>query len=64
MVQNSTNIVENIIEWDGEALYTPPEGTFLVAIHGACNTRWLYDPATDTFTNPNPSPRPSPEVTE
>lgn len=64
-VINSSNIVENIIVWDGSAPYNSGEGMTLVEIQDGvfCSVGWLYDPATQTFTDPNPQPEPAPEPT-
>jgi len=59
-VINSSNIVENIIVWDGSAPYNPGAGMTLVEIQNNvfCAIGWIYDPSTQTFTNPNPEPTP------
>lgn len=44
-------IVENVIVWDGETPYSPPEGTILVANENV-GIGWSYDSATGEFIRP------------
>ena len=44
MVNSSTKIVENIIDWDGVSDYSPPDGYILVRIVDEyVNPGWIYD---------------------
>lgn len=67
MIQNycivdiATNIVVNVCVWDGDTnTWQPPAGTIAVQSDTA-GIGWIYDPATQTFTDPNsPAPEPTP----
>lgn len=62
LVNASTNIVENVIIAD-PAVDPAPAGYFLVGLPVDTTVvgGWIYDPATQTFTNPNPPvPKPTP----
>ncbi len=41
VVDKSGNVT-NVIVWDGEAQYTPPEGTELIEVTGAAGPGWTY----------------------
>ncbi len=60
---NSASIVENIIVWDGASPYDPGNGLTLVVINDGvmCQIGWIYDPVTQTFTDPNPPAPPAEE---
>lgn len=61
IIDNITNIVINIVLWDGDtSVWQPPEGTFAIQTDVA-GPGWIYDPATGTFTNPKPRPEPIPD---
>lgn len=48
---NSDNIVVNVVLWDGESEWTPPEGYTLVDVTGIdCGIGDLYE--NETFTKP------------
>lgn len=57
VVEQDTLIVVNIIVAD-PAVDPPPVGCVLIGLDPSepCNIGWLYDPATNTFSNPNPPP--------
>jgi len=57
VVDNNTMIVINVIVAD-PAIDPPPDGCILVGlIEGEfCDIGWVYDPSTNTFSNPNPPP--------
>lgn len=44
-------IVENVIIWDGETSYAPPDGFVLVKTETA-GIGWSYDSETGVFTRP------------
>ena len=53
IVNNSTNLVENIIVWDGETLWTPPEGHIAVNIDDLdVGIGWTYNNGIVTAPNP------------
>ena len=48
---NNQNIVENIVLWDGEPNWTPPENMTCVNVENIeCSLRWIYDGS--IFTEP------------
>lgn len=55
---NSNNIAINFIAWDGVSPYDPGAGNSIVPIYEGVQygPGWIYDPVTETFTNPNPPP--------
>lgn len=59
MVSASTNIVENVIIAD-PAVDPAPAGYFLVGLPVDTTVvgGWIYDSATQTFTDPNPEQTP------
>lgn len=62
LVNDRTNIVENLIVAD-PAVDPAPTGYILVGIpdDSPVAVGWIYDPATQTFTDPNPpAPEPTP----
>lgn len=60
VVDQTTNIVVNIIVADA-SVDPAPDGCFLVNVDNTpCDIGWIYDPASNTFINPNPPP-PEPE---
>lgn len=54
VINSLTNIVENVIEWDGETLWSPPPGTYITPGYFIVNG--LYDPETNTATPPPEEP--------
>jgi hypothetical protein len=59
MVQNG--VVVNVIDWDGVASYTPPEGCELHAWEGPINIGWAW--VAGAPVDPSPSPSPSEPAT-
>jgi hypothetical protein len=57
VVSQDTLIVMNIIVAD-PAIDPPPEGCVLIGlVEGEpCNIGWIYNPSTNTFSDPNPPP--------
>lgn len=55
VVSQETMIVVNIIVAD-PVLDRPPSGCILVGLtpDTPCDIGWIYDPETNTFSNPNP----------
>jgi hypothetical protein len=51
MIDTITNYVGNIIEWDGESLYLPPENCILIPTDTA-GLGDTYDPTTGQFIKP------------
>ena len=58
---NSENIVVNMISWDGESPWSPPEGNYVIDATGIDSAAigGTYDPVAQTFISP-----PQPEPTE
>jgi hypothetical protein len=54
MVQD--DVVVNIIDWDGVAPYTPPEGCELHAWEGPVNIGWAWVGGAPVDPNPPPPP--------
>jgi hypothetical protein len=54
VIVSSTNVVQNIIEWDGESEWSPPEGSFVKLLPNGVGMGFVYDPSTDTFYDPTP----------
>lgn len=43
VINSETNIVENVIIWDGQALWAPPEGCYTKPIDGSnAGIGWSY----------------------
>jgi hypothetical protein len=61
---NKQNIVENVISWDGESNWTPPENMTCLNVENIeCGIGWSYDGS--VFTEPVAvvrTPEPTPEV--
>jgi hypothetical protein len=61
---NNQNIVENVVVWDGESNWTPPENMTCVNVENIeCGINWIYDGS--VFTAPEiivVTPEPIPEV--
>ena len=51
IIDSATNKVINVIEWDGAANYTPPEGVTIIQSDTA-SCQGTYDPNTQTFAQP------------
>lgn len=58
LIDTRTNIVANVILWDGTTAYTPPPYTVTRLIKSGeyVGPGFLYDPNTDTFSPPPPDP--------
>ena len=54
---NLENIVVNMISWDGESPWSPPEGTYVINATDieSAGIGSTYDSVTQTFTLPLPS---------
>ncbi len=64
VIDNQTNIVVNRIVADA-SIALPPDGCYLVDITNTfCDIGWVYDPVSNTFTDPNPPPPPEPTPEE
>lgn len=72
IVNNSTNIVENHIEWDGITEYEPPEGTTLMKTIVFSDVGYKESDFVDigyiwdgnSFHAPEPTPTPQPTLAE
>lgn len=66
IVNNSTNLVENIIVWDGETSWTPLSGHIAVNVDGLdVGIGWTYNNGSVTPPVPTPASIPStPTVAE
>ena len=59
VINDQTNIVENTIVLDEGAIWTPPQGYYIIDITGTeVGIGWSYDPATQQFSPPPPPPEP------
>lgn len=56
LIDVSSNIVKNIIVWDGMAEYSPPWDTYMVPAIDDADIGWIYDPVSGIYTNPIPDP--------
>lgn len=54
VVDSSTNQVSNVIEWDGESAWAPPEGQMLVAVGEGVSVDigFFYDEEENSFYGP------------
>lgn len=53
VVREADNVVDNIIEWDGETPWAPPAGHVAVPIgEQECDRGYVYDPDDGTFSPP------------
>ena len=61
VISQETNIVINIVSWDGQSTWVPFEGTFVINTTDveSAGIGSTYDPVTQTFT---PPPLPVKEV--
>lgn len=61
---DNQNIVKNVIVWDGESNWTPPEGMTCLNVENIeCGIDWIYDGS--VFIEPvrvARTPEPTPEV--
>jgi hypothetical protein len=56
VVVDASNKVENLVLWDGNSSWTPPEGTKLIKYDGEVHIGWQWDGS--KFYDPNPKPLP------
>jgi hypothetical protein len=56
---DENNVCVNVIEYDGETDYTPPEGQTLIAYDGDAHIGGTWDGT--TVSNPNPVTKPGPK---
>ena len=63
LIDTRSNMVANVIVWDGVSAYVPPpyRVTRLVRPNEFVGPGFSYDPMTDTFIAPPPEPEPEPE---
>lgn len=62
LINSTTNIVENVIIAD-PSTDPAPAGYIIIGLpeDSPVSFGWIYDPATQTFTDPNPpAPEPTP----
>lgn len=52
IVNNTTNVVENVIVWDGETPYEPEEGRSVVPASDEVSIGWSY--VNGIFSAPTP----------
>ena len=53
VINNQTNIVENTVVLNEGAVWSPPEGYYIVDITGTeVGNNWVYDPNTQQWTPP------------
>lgn len=43
LVRDADNVIDNIIQWDGIAVYAPPPGTRLVQVSDEYGVGTVYD---------------------
>ena len=54
-VVNASNVVDNVVLWDGVEPWTPPQGHIAVLIGAQmCDIGYTYDSATGLFSPPVP----------
>lgn len=64
VIDQTTNVVINRIVATA-SIALPPDGCYLVDITDVvCDIGWVYDPVSNSFTDPNPPPPPEPPVEE
>jgi hypothetical protein len=62
---DSNNLVINIIDWDGESDWSPPQGTTIIDLTNyeiAPSIGWTYE--NGAFVPPPPPPEPTPVVND
>jgi hypothetical protein len=53
LINKLTNIISNIIVYDGMTTYIPPNGTFMIDITDIfVNIGWIYDDSLNQFIPP------------
>lgn len=62
LIDTRSNLVANVIVWNGITPYTPPpyHVTRLIRPGEVVGPGWDYDPVNDTFIAPPPEPEPEP----
>jgi hypothetical protein len=64
LINDETNIVENVVVLDEGAVWTPPDNDYLIDITNLeVGINWSYNPDTQEWTPPPPPP-PEPPVDE
>jgi hypothetical protein len=65
VISSETNIVENVILWDGESEWQPPAGTYVEPLNGEAGISWKFENGEFTdarqpclVTEPVPEPVP------
>lgn len=59
LINDETNIVDNVVVLDEGVQWTPPDNDYLVNIDGLeVGIGWSYDPQTQQWTPPPPPPEP------
>ena len=67
---DNQNIVRNIVLWDGETEWTPPDGLQPLDVENIkCDMGWVYDGSAFTapevvVVTPEPTPEPAPTPTK
>lgn len=65
VVDDITNICDNVIEWNDVTPWEPPPAHYIINIDGIeAGIGWSYDPATNVWTPPPPPPEPVVTPTE
>lgn len=59
VINSETNIINNVILWDGESNWTPPAGTFAVPLTSEAGIGWKYE--NKKFIDIRPVSEPEPE---
>lgn len=50
IIETASNLVVNIIIWDGSSEYVPPDGTFLNPATDDVEIGWVYDPQSGDYS--------------
>lgn len=62
VINAETNIVENVILWDGESPWQPPAGMYVQELSGEAGIGWKYE--NDSFSDVRPVIEAVPEQTQ
>jgi hypothetical protein len=55
VIDELSNICDNVIVWDGQAQWSPPAGHYVVNIDDVeAGIGWAYNPVTKEWTSPYP----------